>query len=33
MKIYPYHGRIPSLLSEAKVGDECRIFTETIDNQ
>ena len=28
-------GRIPPLLSEAKVGDECRLFffTETIDNQ
>ena len=22
---YPYHGRIPPLLSEAKVGDECLI--------
>lgn len=27
-------GRIPPFLSEAKVGDECRLFfTETIDNQ
>lgn len=32
--IYPILGRIPPLLSEAKVGDECRLFfTETIDNQ
>lgn len=32
---YPILGRIPPLLSEAKVGDECRLFffTETIDNQ
>jgi len=26
MIFYPYHGRIPTLLSEAKVGNECRIF-------
>ena len=33
-KLYPILGRIPPLLSEAKVGDECRLFfTETIDNQ
>lgn len=31
---YPIIGRIPPLLSEAKVGNECRLFfTETIDNQ
>ena len=32
--LYPILGRIPPLLSEAKVGDECRLFfTKTIDNQ
>lgn len=32
--VYPILGRIPPLLSEAKVGDECQLFfTETIDNQ
>jgi len=34
LTFYLYHGRIPPLLSEAKVGDECRIyFTGTIDFQ
>jgi hypothetical protein len=32
-RLYSYYDRIPSLLSEAKVGDECRVFTKTIDNQ
>lgn len=25
-RIYPIFGRIPPLLSEVKVGDECRLF-------
>ena len=25
-RIYPILGRIPPLLSEVKVGDECRLF-------
>lgn len=33
--VYLILGRIPPLLIEVKVGDECRLFffTETIDNQ
>ena len=26
LAFYPIFGRIPPLLSEAKVGDECRLF-------
>lgn len=26
MAVYPILGRIPPLLSEVKVGDECRLF-------
>lgn len=34
VKLYSILGRIPSRLSEAKVGDECRLFfTQIIDNQ
>lgn len=33
ISVYLNLGRIPPLLSEAKVGDECRFFTKSVDNK